>query len=83
MRATARVTSKGRVTIPKEVRDALGITTGASVVFRVEGNGAVMARAEDFLERAGTIRVPAGKLNGAWDDVLSRTRSERGNRSSG
>jgi len=32
------------VTVPKAVRDALGIKEGDEVVFRVEGNRAVLAR---------------------------------------
>jgi antitoxin PrlF len=34
------VTSKGQVTIPKRVRDALGITAGSKVEFDVDGGGA-------------------------------------------
>ena len=34
----ARVMSKGQVTIPKNVREALGINTGDRVTFIVEGN---------------------------------------------
>jgi len=34
------VTSKGQVTIPKRVRDALGITPGSKVEFDVTGGGA-------------------------------------------
>lgn len=75
--AAAKVTSKGQVTVPKAVRDALGITEGDEVVFRVQGNRAVLARTPDFLELAGTIRVPAAKRNVAWDEVIRRTRSDR------
>lgn len=77
MDAAARVSSKGQVTVPKSVRDALGIKEGDEVVFRVEGQRAVLARTPDFLDLAGTIRVPAAKRNVAWDDVIRRTRSER------
>ncbi|MEP7097775.1 MAG: AbrB/MazE/SpoVT family DNA-binding domain-containing protein [Dokdonella sp.] len=34
------VTSKGQVTIPKRVREALGITPGSKVEFDVAGGGA-------------------------------------------
>lgn len=34
----ARVMSKGQVTIPKNVREALGIDTGDRVTFIVDGN---------------------------------------------
>ena len=77
MDAAAKVSSKGQVTVPKVVRDALGITEGDAVVFRVEGNRALMARTPDFLDLAASIRVPAAKRNVAWDDVLRRTRAAR------
>lgn len=77
MEAAARVTSKGQVTVPKAVRDALGIKQGDQVVFRVEGNRAVLARTTDFLSLAGTVKVPAVRRNAAWDDVIRKTRSAR------
>jgi AbrB family looped-hinge helix DNA binding protein len=77
MDAAARVTSKGQVTVPKVVRDALGIKQGDEVVFRVEGNRAVLARSDDFLSLAGSISVPAAKRNVAWDEVIRKTRSAR------
>ena len=77
MDAAARVTSKGQVTVPKAVREALGIEEGDEVVFRVEGNRAVLARTPNFLDLAGSIRVPAAKRNVAWDEVLRRTRADR------
>ncbi|MEN3319316.1 MAG: AbrB/MazE/SpoVT family DNA-binding domain-containing protein [Mycobacterium sp.] len=77
MDAAAKVTSKGQVTVPKAVRDALGIKAGDELIFRVEGNRAVLARTPDFLDLAGTIPVPAAKRNAAWDDVIRRTRSGR------
>lgn len=77
MDAAAKVTSKGQVTVPKAVRDALDIKEGDELVFRVEGNRAVLARTPDLLDLAGSIRVPAAKRNVAWDEVLRRTRAER------
>lgn len=80
MDAAARVTSKGQVTVPKAVREALGIEEGDEVVFRVEGKRAVLARTAHFLELAGTVDVPAARRNIAWDDVIRRTRSARASR---
>jgi antitoxin PrlF len=73
----ARVTSKGQVTVPKAVRDALGIEDGDEVVLRVEGSRAVLAKVPDFLDLAGTVPVPAAKRNVAWDQVIGRTKSAR------
>ena len=77
MEAAAKVTSKGQVTVPKSVRDALGIKEGDEVVFRVEGTRAVLARTPDFLDLKATIQVPAAKRNVAWDEVIRRTRATR------
>ena len=77
MDVAVRVTSKGQVTVPKAVRDALGIEDGDEVVFRVEGSRAVLAKVPDFLDLAGTVRVPAAKRNVAWDQVIRRTKSGR------
>ena len=77
MDAAAKMTSKGQVTVPKVVRDALGIAAGDEVVFRVEGNRAVLARTPDFLDLAGSVKVPAAKRNVAWDEVIRRTRRAR------
>jgi antitoxin PrlF len=69
---TARVTSKGQVTVPKAVRTALGIREGDDIVFRVEGQRVVVARLPHFLELEGSIPVPAEKRNAAWDEILRR-----------
>jgi antitoxin PrlF len=74
----ARVTSKGQVTVPKVVRDALGIRDGDEVIFRVEGDRAVLARTPNFLDLASSVSVPAARRNVAWDEVIRRTRSARG-----
>jgi antitoxin PrlF len=77
MDVAAKLSSKGQLTVPKAVREALGLNEGDELVFRVEGNRAVMARTDDFLGLAGSINVPAAKRNIAWDDVIRRTREAR------
>jgi AbrB family looped-hinge helix DNA binding protein len=74
------VTSKGQVTIPKRVREALDLHAGDELLFRVERSRAVVAKTPDFLELAGTVAIPAGKRGTPWDEVLRRTRVERAGR---
>ena len=80
MDTRAKMTSKGQVTIPKSVRDALGLNEGDELLFRVEHSRAVIARTPNFLNLAGTVVVPADKRGTPWDDVLRRTRTERAER---
>lgn len=77
MDVAARVSSKGQVTVPKAVREALGVTAGDEIVFRIEGDRALLARTPDFLALGATIQVPAAKRNVAWDEVVRRTRAAR------
>jgi antitoxin PrlF len=68
------VTSNGQVTIPKRVRDALGITPGSRVQFDVAGGGArlklVKRHATSRIEEGAGIlgykgpRVPVDKMHG-------------------
>jgi AbrB family looped-hinge helix DNA binding protein len=76
----AKITSKGQVTIPKSVRDALQLHAGDELLFRVERSRAVIAKTPDLLALAGTVAVPADKRGTAWDDIVRRTRSERAGR---
>ncbi len=48
----ARVMSKGQVTIPKKIRNCLGITTGDRVTFIIDGNSARLVNSAVYaLER--------------------------------
>lgn len=81
MESTARLTSKGQVTIPKSVREALDLHAGDEIVFRVERRRAVVAKTPDFLDLAGSVTVPSGKRGTPWDEVLRQTRRTREERS--
>lgn len=77
MDVAAKVTSKGQITIPKAVRDALGIAAGDQVVFRVESHRAVLSRSPDLLDLAATVPVPAAKRGVPWAEVRRSTRAAR------
>ncbi|MDH3262146.1 MAG: AbrB/MazE/SpoVT family DNA-binding domain-containing protein [Acidimicrobiia bacterium] len=77
MDLAAKVTSKGQITIPKEVREALGITEGDQIVFRVEQHRALLAKTPNLIDLAGTVDVPAAKRGMAWDEVRRNTRRAR------
>ncbi len=72
MDVQARVTSKGQVTIPKVVRDQLGLEEGDMVLFRVERGRALLARTPDLLDLAASVAVPANKRGVAWKQIRAQ-----------
>ncbi|HEY1833993.1 MAG TPA: AbrB/MazE/SpoVT family DNA-binding domain-containing protein [Solirubrobacteraceae bacterium] len=77
MDVSARLTSKGQVTIPKAVRDALQLHEGDQLVFRVERGRATLAKTPDFIDMAGSVALPEGRRGTSWDEVLGQTRQVR------
>lgn len=75
---SATVTSKGQVTIPKPVRDLLGIVPGTSVDFRRNANGdVVLVRADKAPpSRFAKLRGHAGKGLDT-DAIMALTRGEK------
>jgi antitoxin PrlF len=55
---TAKLTSKGQVTIPKEIREKLRLKTGDRVLFTVDDSGAVHLRAQNrsLVDRIGFMK---------------------------
>lgn len=75
---TAMVTSKGQVTIPKPVRDRLGIEPGSLVDFELAPDGRIVlvkVAADHPISRFARLRGCAG--NGlTTDEVMALTRGE-------
>lgn len=73
------MTSKGQVTIPKPIRDALGLTPGSEVFFDLSPDGAVLVRGETP-PKAATDRFEAvrGKADIRWrtDELMRLLRGE-------
>jgi len=88
MEASAVVTSKGQVTIPARIREALGIRRGARLVFHVEddhivieepvsGRKTSVKRFVDFFSLAGSVRVPAELEGASWQEIRGLAREHR------
>lgn len=80
VRATATITSKGQVTLPKPIRQALGVDAGSRIAFDLRGTDVIVTRAKEephadpaisaFLDvLAGDIR--SGRNVGALPEMLA------------
>ena len=65
---TVRVTEKGQVTIPKDLRDALGIGAGTEVVFERQGAAVLLRKVADQPTRG---RELVDRLRGRGDVALT------------
>ncbi|HZX83588.1 MAG TPA: AbrB/MazE/SpoVT family DNA-binding domain-containing protein [Reyranella sp.] len=76
---SATVTSKGQITIPKRVRDLLGIRAGSRVDFQRSEDGRIVLVKVDKKIRANRfarMRGHAGK-GLSTDEIMAMTRGER------
>lgn len=71
----AKITSKGQVTIPVEVRDALALGTGDSIVLEVRGDYAVLRKSPSLVDVLDGIAerypLPDGPL-ADWTESLEK-----------
>ncbi len=71
-----RITSKGQVTIPKRIRDHLGLKTGSQVAFRHSKDGKVTVEAQGHTAGASRFAALRGTLAPGMnaDDLMRMTR---------
>jgi antitoxin PrlF len=66
---TSKITSKGQVTLPKEVRKSLGVEAGDRLVYELEGKTVRLRKAEPFdAAWHGAIASTLAEWNSPEDD---------------
>jgi antitoxin PrlF len=75
---TTTVTSKGQVTIPKLVRDHLGIVAGSKVEFRRAADGSVVIEKADGTSQLNRFAKLVGIAGPgpSTDEIMAMTRGE-------
>jgi antitoxin PrlF len=78
----SRITSKGQITLPKAVREALGVEAGDRVSFRIGEDGVVVLEAEtvDLTVLRGSVRA---RRRGVTVERMAEVVRQRGGRSGG
>lgn len=73
--STATLTSKGQITIPKDVRDELGLSPGARVSFERSPSGDIVMRRQPrpLMELSGALRYDGPPVSiEEMDEALGR-----------
>ena len=73
MDTSARVEADGRITIPAEVCEALGLSEGDSVRFISDGERVTISRIPNFIALAGSFEVPEDKRGLPWHVIREET----------
>lgn len=74
-----RITTKGQVTIPIDIRERLGLGPGSVVDFSIDGEGVRITKARERQDRgAQLVRHLRGRGDVAMstDEIMALTRSE-------
>lgn len=75
-----KVTEKGQVTIPKELRDALGLGAGSEVEFRPHPDGLLVTKVADKDQGRGRRLVERlrgrGDVRLSTDEIMALTRPD-------
>jgi AbrB family looped-hinge helix DNA binding protein len=71
-----KITTKGQVTIPKRLRDHLGLKPGSSVEFELAADGRVFLRMRQRVPESRFARLRGSAKPGTTDEVMALTRGE-------
>jgi len=67
-----KITRKGQVTIPKEIRDMLYLKEADILVVSNDNNKIIMEKMPPLLELRGSIKVPEEIKNLSWKEIKEK-----------
>jgi AbrB family looped-hinge helix DNA binding protein len=75
----SKMTAKGRVTIPKRLRDHLGLKPGSEIAFELAPDGRVFLQAQQGERKSAFARLRgSAKLAMTTDAIMALSRGEDG-----
>ncbi len=71
-----KITRKGQVTIPKEIRDRLSLKKSDNLEVKVVDNFIVMEKLESFNDLRGSLKIPDKFRKKSWKEIESIAQTE-------
>ncbi|MBN2073525.1 MAG: AbrB/MazE/SpoVT family DNA-binding domain-containing protein [Actinobacteria bacterium] len=76
MMSKTRITSKGQVTIPKDVRDRLLLKESDNLEVKVIDNFIIMEKMKSFGTLKGSLKIPDKYKKKSWKEIESIAQTE-------
>jgi len=73
---STKITRKGQITIPKEVREKLSLGVSDKLEVKVVGNLIVMERFEPFETLKGSLKIPDKYKENNWKEIEAISQKE-------
>ena len=71
-----KITRKGQVTIPKEIRDNLSLKESDILIVSEKNNMVIMEKMTPFLELKGSVKVPDEVKNLSWKEIEEKAHQD-------
>lgn len=74
---TSTISKNNQTTIPREVRERLGIKAGDTILYEIAGDTIILKAAPSILDLAGIFKIPKDKENVPFNKVRDEARKQR------
>ncbi|MBM3710674.1 MAG: AbrB/MazE/SpoVT family DNA-binding domain-containing protein [Actinobacteria bacterium] len=71
-----KITRKGQITIPKEIRDKLSLKESDNLEVKIVDNFIVMEKFERFDNLRGSLKIPDKYRKKSWKEIESIAQTE-------
>ena len=78
MRTIVKISSKGQITIPKELRDRLGLKAGDYLLVRAEGNEIKLRKIEPIEKFAGILKEKESYSDDEIEEMIEEAIAKEG-----
>jgi AbrB family looped-hinge helix DNA binding protein len=74
--AITKINAQGRIVIPIQLRQQLGLTAGSKLVARLDGNRIILEKTDDVFQR---LRATFNASESLVEELIAERRSEAAN----
>ncbi len=73
---TSTVSKRGQTTLPRQVRDALRISSGRRLIYDIKGDRVIVRAHPGIMASFGSLKSYAPKTNTPWEEIRNAAHEE-------